>query len=383
MAVAALLATVAAEVSPGRLVEVCGKDPSTECRVVLEWTDNRVLAHLADNVVAPFVQIVVIWVVAVLVNRVVRRLVKRIGRHIEGAAESGRFARMKAHTPKVLMETGSVSIRAAARAKTTTSVLRSVSSFVVYTVATLYTFSALGLRLGPFVAGAGIIGVALGFGAQSMVKDFLGGMFMLVEDQFGVGDVIDISDSVDGANGVRGTVEAVTLRITSIRDVNGTIWHIPNGDIRRIGNMSQGWARSLLDVPVPYGTDLERAERVIAEVARRVTTAPEYRSEVMGEPEVWGVEQLGDNGVLIRVVIKTRPGEQWPITRALRAGLHDAFIEAGITHPSTQYDIRFLDPASKGSDAGREDEPRVADPAADPDTGRITSLDDLGPPVGS
>lgn len=330
---ASILASVASSVSPERLADVCGDDPSGACRTVLNWTDNRFLAHLADNVVEPAFQILIIWIIAVAVNRIIRYFIKRIGRHIEGAAESGRFARLKARTPNVLLETGSVSIRAAARAKTTTTVLRSGSSGVVYSVALLYSFDVLGLRLGPLFAGAGIAGVALGFGAQSMVKDFLGGMFMLIEDQFGVGDVIDVSDAVGGAKGVMGTVEAVTLRITSVRDANGTIWHIPNGEIRRIGNMSQGWARALLDVPVPYGADLDVAVDLIRDVATRVTERPEFRSEVLAPPDVWGVEDLGPQAVMIRLVIKTRPGEQWPIARALRAEIHDAFSAAGMAIP--------------------------------------------------
>ncbi|HET8931537.1 MAG TPA: mechanosensitive ion channel family protein [Acidimicrobiales bacterium] len=383
----ALLATIAAEISPERLQKVCGDDPANECRWVLDWTDNQFLAHVSDRVVAPIVQIIIIWIVAVAVNRLVRLLIKRIGHRLEGAAASGRYARMKARTPRMLMETGSVSIRAAARAKTTTAVLRSISTFVVYAVAVLYTFSALGLRLGPLIAGAGIAGVALGFGAQSMVKDFLGGMFMLIEDQFGVGDVIDVSSVVDGTPGVAGTVEEVTLRITSVRDVNGTIWHIPNGEIRRIGNMSQGWARALLDVPVPYGTDLELAQSIITLVAHDVTHAPPHRSEVLGEPEVWGVEDLGPDAVVIRLVIKTRPGEQWPIARALRAELHNAFIAAGIERPFAQHDVYLHDedaadrPRAVGGsrrDVDAGDTGSVDDAETDDDTGsRITSLDDL------
>lgn len=382
-----VFAMVAAEISPERLQKVCGDDPATACRKVLEWTDNQFLADVADKVVAPIIQIVIIWIIAVAVNRTVRLVIKRIGRRLEGAAESGSYARMKARTPRVLMETGSVSIRAAARAKTTTAVLRSVSSVVVYSVAVLYSVTVLGLKVGPLVAGAGIVGVALGFGAQSMVRDFLGGMFMLMEDQFGVGDVIDVSAAVDGAPGVTGTVEEVTLRITSVRDVNGTIWHIPNGEIRRVGNMSQGWARALLDIPVPYGTDLEEAKAIIARVAHEVTHLPAYLPEVLGEPEVWGVQEIGRDGVMIRLVIKTRPGEQWPIARAMRAGLHDAFVAAGIDRPFAQHEV-FLhadDPsdalvAPAAASPHRSGASTAPDSDTDTDTGEvITSLDDLGP----
>lgn len=383
MAGLALLGMLAAEVSPERLQKVCGDDPATGCRLVLEWTDNRFLAHAADKVVAPIIQIVIIWIVAVAVNRIVRLIIKRVGHRLEGAAQSGRYARMKARTPKVLMETGSVSIRGAARAKTTTAVLRSVSSFVVYSVAALYSVSVLGLKVGPLIAGAGIVGVALGFGAQSMVRDFLGGMFMLIEDQFGVGDVIDVSATVDGTVGVTGTVEEVTLRITSVRDVNGTIWHIPNGEIRRVGNMSQGWARALLDVPVPYGTDLEVAQSIVSRVAHEVTHSSAYLPEVLGEPEVWGVQDLGPDAVLIRVVIKTRPGEQWAIMRALRAELHNAFVAAGIERPFAQHDVYLHEgghPVGPGPAEPPDDDADGSDAGSGDDADEvITSLDDLGP----
>ncbi len=367
MPVPARIALLAADITPERLAEVCGDDPATECRWVLEWTDNRFLAVASDKVVGPLIAIILIWIVAVVANKVIRYFIKRMGRRMEGATESGRMAKVRARTPRMLIETGSVSIRSAARAKTVTAVLRSISSFVVYTLAIVYTFNALGLKLGPLFAGAGIAGVALGFGAQTMVKDFLGGMFMLVEDQFGVGDVIDVSDKVEGSDGVVGTVEEVTLRITSIRDVNGTMWHIPNGDIRRVGNMSQEWARALLDIPVPYGTDLDEAQRIIGEVAHRVAHAPGNVSEVLSEPQVWGVEELGEDAVVLRLVIKTRPGQQWPIARALRAELHDAFVQAGIERPFAHRDV-FLHTAGNVDTAG---------PVA-VDDDRIGSLADLG-----
>jgi small conductance mechanosensitive channel len=325
-----------ADVTAQRLHDVCGADPGTACRWVLEQTDNRWLAHLADNVIGPILQIIIIWIVAVLVNRVVRLAIKRIGRHIEGAAFSGRLQKMRDRTPNLLLETGAVGIRSAARAKTTTLVLRSVASVIIYSLAILYSLAVLGAQVGPLIAGAGIVGVALGFGAQSMVRDFLGGVFLLIEDQFGVGDQIDVASTVDGSPGVSGSVEAVTLRTTSIRDVKGTIWHIPNGEIRRVGNMSQGWARALLDLPVPYDSDIDHVIEVIQSVADEVCHSSQFGPEILGEPEIWGVEDLGADAVVVRLVIKTRPGEQWAIMRALRVRVLEAFTEAGIGRPFAQ-----------------------------------------------
>ena len=172
--------------------------------------------------------------------------------------------------------------------------------------------SELGIDLAPLLAGAGMLGVALGFGAQSVVRDFLSGMFMLLEDQYGVGDVIDAGDA-------SGTVEGVSLRTTRLRDVEGVVWHVPNGEIKRVGNKSQQWSRAVLDVPVAFETDIEHAKRVIKETADAVWRRAPWSTMILGEPEVWGVEELGAQGVVIRLVVKTHPLEQWKVARELRA----------------------------------------------------------------
>ena len=153
--------------------------------------------------------------------------------------------------PTALARTGEIpSLRRVQRAETVGALLASVASFGIWTLAALMALGTLGLDLGPLIAGAGIVGVAIGFGSQNLVRDFISGIFMLMEDQYGVGDVVD-------AGPATGTVEGVGLRTTRLRDVNGTLWHIPNGEIRRVGNRSQGWARALVDVEVAYSTDLD------------------------------------------------------------------------------------------------------------------------------
>jgi small conductance mechanosensitive channel len=231
-----------------------------------------------------------------------------------------------------VLDTGAVSLRAAARAQTLGAVLRSVASFVIWTIAFITILGELGINLGPLVAGAGLAGVALGFGAQSLVKDFLAGIFMLIEDQYGVGDVIDVGEA-------SGTVEAVTLRTTRLRDVNGTVWHVPNGQILRVGNMSQQWARALLDVSVAYGADLDEAQRIIKEVADALWREDAWRGQILEEPEVWGVEDIGPDGVIIRLVVKTLPAKQWSAMRELRSRLKVALDEAGIEIPHPQRTI--------------------------------------------
>lgn len=328
-----------ADVSAERMQQVCGTTPSDVCEWVLNQTDSRLLAKLADNVVEPFLSVVLIWVIALVVNRVARLVIKRIGRRLEGAAHSGSIDRLRGKTPEMLLNTGRVSMRSAARAQTTTGVLRSLSSLVIYSIAVLYSLEAVGVRVGPLIAGAGILGIALGFGTQSMVRDFIGGAFMLIEDQFGVGDVVEVAAVVDGSPGVVGVVEHVTMRTTDVRDERGTIWHIPNGEIRRVGNMSQGWARALLDVAVPYGTDLAEACELIEGVANEVVHSTRFKPEILSEPEIWGVQELGASAVSIRLVIKTRPGEQWPIMRELRKRLHERFTEVGLSMPFPQQTV--------------------------------------------
>ncbi len=336
--------TLFADVSPERMRQVCGQTPSDVCRWVLNQTDNVLLAHFADNIVGPLVRIVLIWVVALLASRVARVVIKRVGRQIEGATDSGRIDKIRHKTPGMLLNTGRVGMRSAARAQTTTGVLRSLSSVVIYSIATFYSIAALGVSVGPLIASAGIAGIALGFGTQSMVRDFIGGMFMLIEDQFGVGDFVEVAAAVDGSPGVVGVVENVTMRITDVRDVQGTIWHIPNGEIRRVGNMSQGWARALIDVAVPYGTDLAAACDLIDDVAKEVTHSAKFKPEVLDEPEVWGVQELGADGISIRLVIKTRPGEQWAIMRELRLRLHERFEAEGLSMPFTQRTVWLRTP---------------------------------------
>jgi small-conductance mechanosensitive channel len=200
---------------------------------------------------------------------------------------------------------------------------------VIYGLAVMIVLGEFGVSLGPLVAGAGIVGIALGFGAQKLVQDFLSGIFMLIEDQYGVGDVIDVGDAT-------GVVEEVNLRTTRLRDVHGTVWHIPNGEIRRVGNKSQQWARAVLDVEVAYDTDINHAAAVIKEVADEVWREDLEHATVLEEPQIWGVEMFGESAVAIRVVLKVEPGEQWATMREVRKRLKHAFDREGIEIPFPQ-----------------------------------------------
>ena len=222
-----------------------------------------------------------------------------------------------------------MSVRAAARAETLGHVLRSISAFAVWTIAAITVLGEVGIALGPLVAGAGIAGVALGFGAQSLVKDFLAGIFIIVEDQYGVGDIIDVGD-VSGTL-VSGVVESVSLRATRLRSTNGTVWHVPNGTILRVGQhepaVGAGAARPRRWSTAPTSTRRRRSS------SRRPTgcgRTPNFAGQILEEPEMWGVENLAPEGVTIRLVVKTQPAEQFKVLRELRGRIKAALDAAGI-----------------------------------------------------
>ena len=324
------MVTSAQETDPG-LVDACGAtDRSYVCEQVWEWTDNEFLATAAEWVVDRPLRVIFILVVAWIVSRLLRRAIDRF---VEGIADSpvdDRLQALRARGPGRLLMEESESVRAEARAETIGLVLRSVAIAAVWTVAALLIVGQLEIDLAPLVAGAGIGGIALGFGAQSVVRDFLSGLFMLIEDHYGVGDIIDVGPAT-------GTVEKVTLRSTTVRDVYGTVWHVPNGEILRVGNYSQLWSRALIDVEVAYDTDLRLAQGVIQRVADDLWADTEWgRDEIMEKPEVWGVQSLGASSVAIRLVVKTEPSEQWRVERELRLRLKEALDEAGIEIPFPQ-----------------------------------------------
>ena len=314
-------------VSPGRMTAVCGEDPGFICREILNRTNNRGLAELGDKFLATGLTVLLIFLAALVVNRLVTRSIKRGLRTLSSGAVRERIGALRRRAPSALLETEQLSLRAEQRITALTSVLRSIATAVIFAIAGFMMLGEIGLNLAPLLAGAGIVGIALGFGAQSLVRDFLSGLFILVEDQFGVGDIVDL----DGQTG--GTVEAVSLRTTRLRAVDGTVWHVPNGEIRRVGNKSQHWSRALLDIEVAYATDIEHAKAVIKAVADELWQA---REDILEEPEVWGVEMLGPNAIVIRLVVKTRPADQYDVSRQLRQRLKEAFDAEGIEIPFAQ-----------------------------------------------
>lgn len=216
--------------------------------------------------------------------------------------------------------------RRAQRMATIGSVLKSLVSFLVLLWVILQTLGILGLNVAPFIASAGIIGVALGFGAQALVRDFLSGLFMLFENQYGVGDWVDLGDA-------SGTVENVGLRVTSVRDLHGTIWYCRNGEIMRVGNYSQDFGVAFLEFPVSYGADIDLACRVVMDTAKEAAEVEPMKSNLLAAPELQGVNALDADSWTLRMTVVTRANMQWATERELRRRIRNAFDEAGISAP--------------------------------------------------
>lgn len=265
--------------------------------------------------------VVLRWVLLRSIGRVVKvTLAKSDARRSQEPGRVGRAGNALANAAGIDRE------RHRQRTLTMGSLLRSMVTFVVALVAILTVMTELGIDLAPVLATAGVGGVALGFGAQSLVKDFLSGIFMILEDQYGVGDIIDTGEAI-------GTVEEVSLRITRLRDASGVVWYIRNGEIIRIGNKSQGWSTAIVDLPVSYAENIERAISVIRGVVHEMDQDPSMQEVLLEEPNVVGVESITGNVVTIRIIAKTAPEQQYGVSREIRERVKAAFDEHHIKAP--------------------------------------------------
>ncbi|HET7761206.1 MAG TPA: mechanosensitive ion channel family protein [Phycicoccus sp.] len=261
--------------------------------------------------------VVALWLLRRVIDRVVATMTSKSARRL---AESGVAGKVLATA------TGMGGERQRQRVETVGSLLRSMVTFVVATVASLTILALLGIPLGPLLASAGVAGVALGFGAQSLVKDFLSGVFMIMEDQYGVGDVIDTGEAI-------GTVEEVTLRVTRLRDASGVTWYVRNGEIIRIGNRSQGYSVALVDMPVSYREDVERVLDVIRTTTEAFGADPQWAEKLTDAPNVLGVDSITGQTVTVRVLATCLPGENFAVQRELRVRLKAALDAAGVQGP--------------------------------------------------
>lgn len=294
------------------------------------------LDSIPDWLVDKPLNIAVIILIALVLRGLVHRAIKRVVNRPEGGLmpeDDGKRGGKRGRPIR------GANPRQAQRMRTVGSLLKSISTMVIGIVAITMVLAEVGLNIGPIIASAGIVGVAVGFGAQTLVKDLLSGIFMIVEDQYGVGDFVDTGDAM-------GEVEAVSLRVTRMRGVDGTVWYVRNGEILRVGNMSQDWARTVLDISVAYDADVAAIRATLQEVGAELAADPAWSSVILDPPEVWGVQDLGTDVISIRVVARTAPQQQWAVGREFRERIKSRFDNDGVVFPFPQRVVWHREPAS-------------------------------------
>lgn len=299
--------------------EACA-DLGPFCNLLADWTGNEDLAETISWVLGTPAKILIVVVVAFFVNAVVRRSIGRLTDRLGIAAADAYVVSERSRD------------RSAERADTIGSLLRSLSTVVIFGIAIIMILATLGIDVVPAIASAGVLAIAVGFGAQSIVEDFLRGIFMLSEDQFGIGDRIDVGT-------VNGYVERVTLRTTVIRDSDGVLWYMPNSEINYVANEFQKSSRAVVEIAIPYGSDMRNAMEVLGHAAEQACADPEWRELVHGSPEVRGIEELGAHDISVRVQVWVDPGDKRSFQRHLRLCLQEGLDEAGFGSPNPAYDV--------------------------------------------
>jgi small-conductance mechanosensitive channel len=256
-----------------------------------------------------------LWGVSKVIDRVVDRVVSGVKIH-HGAEDT-----------KALEASPVEAMRQVQRARTLGTVLNAFSKWTIWIIVIIMVLTEFGVAVTPLIASVGILGAALGFGAQSLVKDMLNGLFMVFEDQLGIGDIVNLGP-------VTGVVERVGIRVTEVRDASGTLWFIRNGEVLQVGNFSKDWARIILDVPVPYTLDVDEAQEALLAAAKEFATQAEWRRKVLEDPEMWGIESISHEALMVRLTIKVRAGEQFTLKRALHRYVKSALDKRGIDLPA-------------------------------------------------
>lgn len=328
------------------LTGACGNNPGVACHLVWDVSHDGTAARLVGSFLARPItvalQIAFVVILALVARWIGHRFIDRVTGRSASTEPAGDITirKLRSLLPKWLRARlpKRLKVKAAAvldgspvlfserrrqRAHALGSIMRSILSVVIFSIAGITVLGDLGIDLAPLLASAGVAGVAIGFGAQTVVKDFISGIFMLLEDQYGIGDSIDTGQAT-------GIVEAVGLRTTRIRDINGVVWHVRNGTIERIGNKSQGWARAVVDVPLAYDQDIARARKIMKDAAAAMWNEPMWRNVILEAPEVWGVQALWSNLLVLRLVAKTTSLSQWEATRELRGRVTTALAEQGV-----------------------------------------------------
>ncbi|MDQ7909596.1 mechanosensitive ion channel family protein [Phytohabitans sp. ZYX-F-186] len=321
--IAALLAAPTPDPTPTVSVD-CREDAF--CKQVYDLTGNAWLSESSFWIFIKPLRIILILLVAFLIRWIAQRMIKRLVRTSTRTSVPTILRPLRERIPSAPSASDQSAVmpeRRRQRAEAIGSVLRSSVTAVVFSIAVLLILSELNFNLAPLLASAGIAGVALGFGAQSLVKDVISGVFMLLEDQYGVGDTVDLGEAT-------GIVEAVGLRITTVRDGRGVLWYIRNGEIIRVGNKSQGWAMVIVDMPIGFA-GVEEATSVMRAAAAEVAEDPDLAGHFVDPPDVLGVEQITVDGAVIRTIAKTTADGQFDVGRELRRRLTEALESSGIT----------------------------------------------------
>lgn len=260
--------------------------------------------------------IILFIVVGALILRLVLQLaVRRVVRQVVKGANKKLFGNNEALNELSPLN----SARVVQRAQTMGSVLGNFITWSIVIVAITMVLSELGVAVGALATGAGLLGAGLGFGSQALVKDLISGLFIVFEDQYGVGDVVDLGQAI-------GVVESVGLRVTQVRDSSGTLWYVRNGEVMRVGNQSQGWSRVILDLPLVASTNIPAAESALLEAARKLSKHSDISDGLIGEPEIWGIQLFDANQVVLRLVQKCKPSTLDSASRQLRTDVRDALV---------------------------------------------------------
>lgn len=252
-------------------------------------------------------KLIAILVLAIILLHILRFIVKRLEKHSKVVTTTGAMLRGQ-------------------QLRTLASIIASVGAFAVYFVALMQVLPLFGVDVKPILASAGIVGLAVGFGAQTLVKDVINGFFILFENQFDIGDVIK-------AAGVSGTVEVMTLRKTVLRDANGTVHIIPNSEIKVVSNTTRDWSQVSLHVTVDYSEPSERIVNILRDVGLHTYTEPGFHELMVAEPEVPGIERVAGSDVDYLMVVKVLPGQQYRVSRELRRRIKEAFQQNNVKTP--------------------------------------------------
>ena len=271
-------------------------------------------------------QVLFILVSALVIQLILTWSIRRVVRRASERAKHERLAQMRMVTRTAELSDLLLNQRTEQRSNAIGTLLRSIVAITVWTIALLTILPLLGIDIAPLLASAGVIGVALGFGAQTLVKDYLSGIFLIIEDQYGVGDVVDVGPVI-------GTVEEVELRFTRLRDMSGVVWYVRNGEILRVANRSQGWTLAIVDIPIAYNENIDRVREIVDQVAVDMDEDPNYDELLLGKPTFAGVESVSGEAVVIRITAKAAPEQQINVARTIRERMKMAFDRAGIVVP--------------------------------------------------